>query len=378
MEGKGHLYPLDILKSEMPTKQDLGVSYLLGSGLGLIATLTWFYLITDDVHRGLLIASVTAAILAGTIVFVGYWLYHTHVSGDTAWRVAKWSAIGFAVPVGLSLVLLQFSPTVMFQSIVPGIFINLVAVGGVVGLLLGLVLEMRREQTDLRQLNQRNKVLNRILRHNIRNDMNVMQLHVDLLDEETNGDTNGSLDALRRKIQEVVSTSTAARRIEQLDSESLEDGPVDVVTFVEDQLDTLRSTYPEADVTTDLPNEAWASVGPIFGSVIDNVLENAIEHHPGDPAIDVTVDASTGEEEPVRITVTDDGSGIPDSEVRAVEEGESTQLDHGTGLGLWLVKWIVDHYDGNIQFRTPRSGGTEVVIDIPSAAERQRPNAAPA
>ena len=354
----------------MATKRDLGVSYLLGTGLGLSATLTWFFLITDTAEFGLVVATMTAGSLSGTFVFIGYWMYHTGIAGDTVWTVARWSAIGLSIPVILGIVVVQSNPDALFQTVVPGIFINLVAAGGVVGLLAGLVLEMHREQADLRRLNQRNKVLNRVLRHNIRNDMSVMRLHVDLLDDDGALDTNGSIDALRRKIDEVVSTSDTARRIDELDSDALAEGPVDVVTVIEERIDIVRSVHPAVSFDLDLPEAAWAAVGPIVESVIDNVVENAIEHAEGEPHIRISVESSTAKETPVRIRIADDGPGIPDTEVEMLEHGEETQLEHGTGLGLWLVKWVVDHYDGNVRIERSEWGGTRVVLDLPPAAQR--------
>lgn len=351
----------------MATKRDLGVSYLLGTGLGLTASLTWFFLISEDVDIGLVVATVTAGILSGTFVFIGYWMHHTGIAEDTIWTVARWSAVGLSFPVVLGIIVIHTNPASLFQTLVPGIFINLIAVGGVVGLLVGLVLEMHREQADLRRLNQRNTVLNRVLRHNIRNDMSVMQLHLDLLEDDATIDANGSLDAIRRKIDEVVSTSDTARRIDELDSDSIEDGPIEIVELIEERIDIVSRTHPDVTFDLDLPDAAWADVGPVFESVVDNVVENAIEHNDGVPQISISVDPSRVSNVPVRISIDDDGPGIPDAEIEMLERGEETQLEHGTGLGLWLVKWVVDTYGGDIRIDSSDSVGTRVEIDVPSA-----------
>jgi len=199
--------------------------------------------------------------------------------------------------------------------------------------------------------------------------MSVMQLHLDMLEAETADDLNGSFEALQRKIEEVVSTSTMARRIDELDSKSLDDGPVDVVSLIEDRIRIIRGTHPDVTVSLDLPDEAWAAVGPIFESVIDNIVENAIEHHDGVPLIDITVEPPASNGSTIRIRVTDDGPGMPGSEIQLLRDGDETQLEHSNGLGLWLVKWIVEHYGGDIRFETP-SGGTRVILDIPAAAAR--------
>jgi len=350
----------------MATKRDLGVSYLLGSGLGLVATLTWFFILSDTTAVGMIVATTTAAILSGTIVFIGYWMYHTGIAGETVWTVARWSAMGLAIPAFLGLLVILVKPNSLFRTVVPGVFINIIAVGGVVGLLVGMVIEMHREQADLRKLNQRNRVLNRVLRHNIRNDMSVMSLHLDLVDDALGDDANGSVGALRNKIREVVSTSDMARKIDKLDADAGQKGPVDVVEIVQERVGIVRSTHPEVTLSVDLPEEAWVAAGPTIEGVIDNVVENAIEHNDGDPHVELSVEAG----KPVVIRVDDDGPGISDDEVEMLESGDETQLEHGTGLGLWLVKWIVEGADGDLRFETSPIEGTRVVIELPAADGR--------
>lgn len=357
----------------MALKRDLGVSALLGSGLGLIVTLTWFFLLADDVRLSIVIATVTAGVLAGAFVFVGYWMYHTGIGEDTVWTVARWSLVGLAVPTLAGVVLLNVDVDPVIGTLFPGMFLNVIAVGGVLGLLLGLVVEMHREQSELRGLNRRNQLLNRVLRHNIRNDMHVVQWHFDMLIEGALEDEAASIDAIQQKIDEVVRTSDTARRVDELDAESTETGPVDVVELVEERVEIVRTTHPQVSFDVDCPAEAWADVGPVFESVVDNVVENAVEHHDGVPHIEVTVEAPGGRSSPVRLTVVDDGPGIPDHELELLERDAETHLEHSTGLGLWLIERVVEHFGGTLRIDAPESGGTRVAIEVPAATDGDAP-----
>ncbi len=62
------------------------------------------------------------------------------------------------------------------------------------------------------------------------------------------------------------------------------------------------------------------------------------------------------------IQVTDDGPGIPESELSALETSTETALQHGTGLGLWQLTWAVRTLDGTVSFDT--SNGTTVTITV--------------
>lgn len=64
------------------------------------------------------------------------------------------------------------------------------------------------------------------------------------------------------------------------------------------------------------------------------------------------------------LTVVDNGNGIPPSERTVLEKETEEPLDHGSGLGLWVVAWAVRSLDGEISFDTS-SDGTEVRIRLP-------------
>lgn len=65
---------------------------------------------------------------------------------------------------------------------------------------------------------------------------------------------------------------------------------------------------------------------------------------------------------PVTIEVRNDGEGIPEPDRQALQEGIRTQLSHGLGLGLWLVKWVVDNSGGRLRF--PEDDGCRVRIEL--------------
>lgn len=105
------------------------------------------------------------------------------------------------------------------------------------------------------------------------------------------------------------------------------------------------------------------------GQSLTNVLKNAIE----------AVDARSRDEEPdyrgriivemsaadqaVRVTITDNGPGLPQGGERIVEPYVTTR-EKGTGLGLAIVKKIVEEHGGDMQFSSPQAGGTRVQLSF--------------
>jgi signal transduction histidine kinase len=102
---------------------------------------------------------------------------------------------------------------------------------------------------------------------------------------------------------------------------------------------------------------------------VENLLENAIEHHPsatedGKPHVRVSIDDTSDER--IALRVADDGDGIPDHEREIVAgETEISPLQHASGLGLWLVAWVVDAYGGDVEFGESDLGGAEVSLYLP-------------
>ncbi|PSP82294.1 hypothetical protein BRC83_09725 [Halobacteriales archaeon QS_1_68_17] len=115
-----------------------------------------------------------------------------------------------------------------------------------------------------------------------------------------------------------------------------------------------------ADVDVRVPETVATYANPfVLQSVLTELVGNAVEHTDGSGVAVGTTDDGTG------ITVADRGPGIPENELRVFETGEETQLQHGSGLGLWLVKWGVGRLGGDVQLDVDDTG-TRVTVRLPS------------
>lgn len=220
--------------------------------------------------------------------------------------------------------------------------------------------------TERRGRRQRLAVLNRVLRHNIRTDVNVAAGHLDRLAERL-PDDDPDLRTVRDRLDGIVELGDAARRIERVaDADRTDTVSFDLVDVVTDCIERLRRTAPEAEVHVALPDRAPVVGHELLPHAFENVLENAVEHndaaHPH-VAVDLVPPASDADRFAVRIA--DDGPGLPPVERRVLRTAEETQLAHSTGLGLWLTNWIVRGSNGRIDVHG--DGGTTVVIELPVA-----------
>jgi two-component system OmpR family sensor kinase len=354
----------------MVSKRELGVSYFLGLGLGLIVSLLGYLTLVGQRSDVVSVGAVSAIVLAGSLPYVGYWLRESDFSDTAVWSVACWCAVGIGIPTTFATLLMvaNVRPTLVLRF--PHLLVNLVAAGAVVGAGLGVIRELRKQYDRVDELNRRNEVLNRAMRHDIRNDVTVIEGRVRLLAQE-HEDLNGELlGAIERKSEEIAEVSRLASHIQSLDADA-ERRPVDLVALLDDCVACIRETNPAADLTMDLPDEAWVDTGEQLRIAVDNLVENAIEHNDREPAVAVAVERG---EDAVRVTVADNGPGIPDDQREMLLAEETPSSPANAGLGLWLVRWFVDHYDGTLDIAANDPRGTRVTIELPAATS---PEASP-
>jgi signal transduction histidine kinase len=247
------------------------------------------------------------------------------------------------------------------------------SVGASVGSLVGIIhdevivtndeLEAEIEQTRL--LNQRLTVFNRVLRHNVRNTLTValglINLVIERLEES---DTKEKLLRSRRALESLHSTTEKALDIDHLQARDTEMVEMNVTTLIEQAREQAETQAPAASVRADLPTDLTVRSHPLLPVAIDEGIQNAIKHNePDELTIEISVEPQV---DWVRITITDDGSGIPTGEAKSLALDEETPLQHGSGVGLWLIKWIVEESNGSFAVRSPDSGGTTLQLDVPA------------
>jgi len=105
--------------------------------------------------------------------------------------------------------------------------------------------------------------------------------------------------------------------------------------------------------------------------VVANLLENAIRHSPENGGVKVKAFDNRNH---VTIEVSDEGTGIPESERSRVFErfyrsdAARSSTQGGTGLGLSIAKWIVDLHGGEIRAENAQPSGCRMVVELPSAS----------
>lgn len=215
---------------------------------------------------------------------------------------------------------------------------------------------------DARERHRRERlisVLNRVLRHNLRNDMDVISGFADVLEERLTGEEATYARKISDTSQRLVTLSETARTLEQNLEEPPDVGEEDIVPDVTAAVEQIAERYPDASITITAPDVAVARTAPRLETAVSELLDNAAQHAGEAPSVEVAI--SVGESR-VTIHVRDDGAGLPEQEREVLESGDETPLAHGSGLGLWLVHWIVKSIDGTLTVRNSEQHCIEISL----------------
>jgi signal transduction histidine kinase len=162
----------------------------------------------------------------------------------------------------------------------------------------------------------------------------------------------------------------------------LELGPVDLSALLTERVAAVRTTT-RAPIVIQVPPslaEAFADAGAAR-KVLDHLLDNALKYSSGDQPV---VLSAAADKRFVRISVTDYGIGMaPDEAARCFEpfwqadndlgSGSGGRELGGAGVGLYIVRSLVEAMGGHVAVRTARGAGSTFTFALPrSAREAQR------
>lgn len=215
--------------------------------------------------------------------------------------------------------------------------------------------------TDQHRREQQLDVLHRILRHNIRNALTVVtSAGGELAARSDDPEQTALAEKVVRQANSVVEVSRKAKLVQEVVS-SERTRQVAVATLLEQVLDNVDSDG-RVEFSIDISGTGRLVAPAHLQHALATVVDNAIEH--GGENVHLAAEA---DDKWVHVTVADDGPGIPAHERRPVfEDDDTTQLEHGSSIGLWLAKWTTEAVGGRIGYER-EDGWTMVTLTLPRA-----------
>ncbi|WP_343161186.1 PAS domain S-box protein [Halogeometricum sp. CBA1124] len=224
--------------------------------------------------------------------------------------------------------------------------------------------------TNYRLRKQQLDVLNRVLRHNLKNGMNIILGRAELLRDSLGDDRlQDHMRPIEERADALATLSDKAGTVRSLFEEEVSaEIAINVTELVSDVVTAFSEEHPTVSIELDELDPLYARADSRLRLAVEELLDNAVAHNNKSvPEVTITTTPSKQRksEDWVDIEIIDNGPGIPDQELETIKQGKETPLQHGTGLGLWIVYWTVSLYGGEVTFVDNSSRGTGVVLSLP-------------
>jgi PAS domain S-box-containing protein len=222
-------------------------------------------------------------------------------------------------------------------------------------------------EADLKTSITQLEVIDRVLRHNLRNSMNIIRGNAETIQEISEGDVTKMAEIIIEESERVVTTADKEREITDMLVDEQSPEWIDIGGVIDAAVAATRGQYPAVDITVVGATDQQVQVMESIKRALTELLSNAVTHSDQtEPSIEVTVE---DRDDAVVIRIADDGPGIPEMEREIItDDAEMTPLYHGSGLGLWLVKLIVQQSGGSLAFDENEPRGSIVTITLPVAS----------
>jgi|GEM_PF-2425739 len=225
--------------------------------------------------------------------------------------------------------------------------------------------ELETNEQALDRRNQELLLINRIVRHDIRNDMAVANGWAGELEPHVDEDGGPMVERILATTQHTIDLTETLRdfvaALEPGEAVPLE--PIPLREYLDETLQSRRETYPEADFSIgDIP-AVDVRANPLLATVFRNILNNAVQHNDTDhPQVEISV---TEADDTLQVRIADNGPGIPDERKDALFGREAKGLESaGSGIGLYLVDTLVDHYRGDVWVEDNEPRGSVFVVEL--------------
>jgi two-component system OmpR family sensor kinase len=299
-------------------------------------------------------------------------------------RALRWVAALLPLTAGVVLAVLGRAGRLpgerLFLSALPGDWA--LAAGAAVSLLAVVALGTAalRDRTWRRRLADRvaeagqdRRLLLSRLDHELKNPLTAMRAATANLAAVADPAQDAAVTTIEEQVLRLSRLTTDLRKIADIESARIERRPVDLTDLIEEMVDVARDLpgAAERQISVDLPRAPWP-LPPVPGDAdllslaVANLLDNALKYTPPGGRVEVRAREAAGE---VLVEVADTGQGIPPEELPQVWEemyrSPSARAVPGSGLGLPLVRAVVERHGGSVHADSRVGSGTLVRLALP-------------
>jgi len=271
------------------------------------------------------------------------------------------------------------SPAADMLTVNPSLLIRVPFMFGISVFYGHLANEVKREKRRNERLEESMQLKRQIvsgLAHDIKTPLNVIMGHAELLAADSSTQTTGrlsSIESIRRNatdIVDLISDFLLISQVEMVRADSVKNF-IQMNEVAEDVVGEQKVVAGEKNLRMSL--ELEKDLKPVIGDqgqmhrALANLVSNAIKFTPSGGSITVT---SQNGKDNVSLQVKDTGPGIAKEDLPSLfteyKRLKSAETTTGAGLGLFIVKTIVEAHNGAVEVKSDAGSGTTFTIKVPT------------
>ena len=229
------------------------------------------------------------------------------------------------------------------------------------------ITQLKELESSLREQREQMAILNRVLRHDVRNDLHVILGWAETLEPHTDEEGEPYRKRILRSGNHIIELTEVAKDIVdgvfQNEEQDLKQVPLREI--LDSEVKKRQESFQEASIELleepDPSTKVFAN--ELLTSVFRNLINNAVQHNDKEvPRVRIKTEKQDGT---IEISVEDNGPGISTERRDVIFEEARMGLDStGTGMGLFLVESLVSGYGGDIRVKESELGGAAFRISL--------------
>ncbi|AWB26837.1 sensor histidine kinase [Halococcoides cellulosivorans] len=226
--------------------------------------------------------------------------------------------------------------------------------------------DLATERARLASEHEQLVLLNRIVRHDVANHLQVIAGVADHLDGRVDPEAESAVARLQRTTDDAIELTDRMRKfVDVFAGDADRDRrAIDLGRVLSTQVENSRDVFPHAEIRLGpYPDvDVWAD--ELLSTIYHNLITNAIKHNDGDPTVEISGSVT---DDRVRVRIADDGPGVEPGRMEGLLDREFAPEESGEGVGLYLVATLVAHYDGDVWVERNDPRGSVFVVELPVA-----------
>lgn len=220
-----------------------------------------------------------------------------------------------------------------------------------------------RDITEYYNSSHREELFWRLLRHNLRNEASALVGFSETIKRDAESEKIASTaEKMRATAMDLGEITESVKQIQHaVDQTQTQRVRCEATSAIKKVIDMLESKYPAAELTLEVRAQMWIEVDSAFQYALFEALENAIIHgdeSPSEVTVSIGPSPNTGR---VEIRIEDANDPIPDAEFDSLFNREAvTTTSHGTGVGLFVMKWCIESLGGEMGLERHHPEGNTV------------------